>query len=320
MKLTETEKSLILKLRNSGLSYRKIAEDVLGRDSRSSTVRDFLNRYEPSVQDEGVTIDDAYPVIDPKILFIDIETSPSVSYHWKRWDENIGQDQVIQESIILTFSAKFLGREEILYGYVTEEEVKRYDDKRVLGEIHDILNQADIVVAHNGRRFDKKKINTRLLFNGFEPTSHYRLFDTLISAKANFSFPSNSLDNICAYLGLERKLKHEGFNLWRGYMEGNKECIEKMVDYNMQDVVILEELYLKIRAWDNRHPNVSVYIDSDKPTCVCCGSTDITQIPGELAATNVSGFNVYRCNSCGKKQRGRKNILANKPKFTNISG
>jgi len=323
MKLTNEEKSLIVKLREGGLSYKKIADDVLGRESRSSTVFDYLKKYfdKDSIvtSDETAYEEDNYIVDNPRILFIDIETSPSISYHWKRWDENIGQEQVIQESIILTFSAKFLGKDEVLYAYVTEDEVRRYDDKRVVGEIYDILNKADIVVAHNGIRFDKKKINTRLLFNGYEPTKPYRLFDTLVSAKSNFSFPSNSLDNICAYLGLGRKLKHAGFRLWRSYMEGNSEAIERMVDYNMQDVIILEELYLKLRSWDARHPNAAVYIDNVEPTCPCCGSKEIELVRGELATTNVSGFEVYTCKSCGKKMRGRKNVLINRPKCVSIS-
>jgi len=321
MRLTEDEKNLILEMRESGASYKKIAEDVLGNSSRRSTVGYFIKReidrggFDSSESD----ISDERTYDNPKIVFIDVETSPSIAYHWKRWDENIGQEQVIQESIILTYSAKYLGNEEVIYGYITADEVKLHDDKRVMGETYDILNDADIIVAHNGVRFDRKKINTRLIFNGYEPTKQYRIFDTLQSAKANFAFPSNSLDNICAYLGLDRKLKHEGFSLWRGYMDGKTECIEKMVDYNMQDVIILEELYLKLRPWDRRHPNVSVYIDSDEPTCVCCGSTDIQIVPGEIATTNISGFQVYQCKSCGKKMRGRKNVMNNKPVYTNIS-
>lgn len=324
MKLTDVQKAEIIDLYSAGVSISSIAKEVLGRRTRKSTVSSFLKRYRDEMAEYDSSVDESpKPAIKkhnaPKIVIIDIETSPAISYHWKRWDENIHQDQVIQESIILTFSAKYLGNDDIVYDYVTEEEVKRFDDKRVVSHIYDILNDADIVIAHNGRRFDKKKINTRLLFHGFKPTTPYRLFDTLVSAKANFAFPSNSLDNICAYLGLERKLKHDGFKLWRGYLEGDKSCIEKMVEYNIQDVVILEEVYLVLRSWDRMHPNVSVYSDLEKHVCVCCGSVNVDEMDGEIATTNISGYQVYECQDCGKKMRGRKNILDKKTKFTNIS-
>jgi len=315
MKLTNEQQVKIVNLREQGTSYAQISEIVLGTKTRKSTVARFLKK-------EGTVPQSVSNVSSPKgvrILFIDIETSPCVSYHWKRWDENIHQDQVIQESIILTFSAKFLGSDEVIYDYVTVDEIKNLDDKRVLQHIHDLLDRSDIVVAHNGKRFDKKKINTRLVYYGFKPTAPYKLYDTILSAKANFAFPSNSLDNICAYLGLNRKIKHQGFKLWREYLEGNPKAIQEMVDYNIQDVIILEEVYLKLRSWDGRHPNVTVYMDN-KDACICCGSSDIELVEGELYTTNVSGFLVYECNACGKKFRGRKNVLDTKPPYTNIIG
>src|SRR5271165_7266283 len=47
--------------------------------------------------------------VEPKILVLDIETSPIVSYTWGLFDQNIGLEQIVQESNILSVAVKWLG-------------------------------------------------------------------------------------------------------------------------------------------------------------------------------------------------------------------
>ena len=37
-----------------------------------------------------------------KVLFLDIETAPMVSYTWGRWQQNVGLDQTVSEWFILS--------------------------------------------------------------------------------------------------------------------------------------------------------------------------------------------------------------------------
>lgn len=294
--LTDEQKEAILDLHNKGFSIRHIAREILGRTSKNTTVHDFLKRIGKTGKKQEV-----------KILLLDIETSPAIAYHWKRYDENIGQAQVIQDPFILTYSAKWLESDKMMFGNLSHKEVLKRDDSRICKELKDLLDKAHIIIAHNGLSFDVKVINTRLIYNGFKIPLPYKVIDTYKIVKAVFKFPSNGLENVCIYLGIGEKVNHDGFSLWRGYMEGDEESIAHMIKYNEQDVILLEKLYLKVRSWDKRHPNLTVYND-DKNTCSCCSSSRIEETD-ETVFTNVSGFYVYKCLDCGKYMRSRTNIL-----------
>lgn len=128
---------------------------------------------------------------------------------------------------------------------------------------------ADAVIAHNGLRFDFKWANREFIFHGLTPPSPYKPIDTLSIAKAKFNFNSNKLDDLGDYLGVGRKMKHEGFGLWKKCMAGDKRAFKKMVAYNKQDIILLESVYLKLRAWGS-HPLLNFGI-----ICPTCGSKNV---------------------------------------------
>ena len=68
----------------------------------------------------------------PKILILDIETSPLKAYVWKRWKENISLDQTISEWFMLCWSAKWLFSAETMSCSVTPEDALKEDDSRIL--------------------------------------------------------------------------------------------------------------------------------------------------------------------------------------------
>lgn len=288
--LVEQAKALIV----SGLSQRTIATQL---NIPRSTLGDWLRADKPKEKIVG----------GPRILILDIENSPSRAYVWQRWKNNVGQNQVISEAYLLTYAAKWLGEDLVISGRIDQQLDEGFeDDKRIVEELANLLNQADIVVAHNGKKHDFSLINTRMLFHGMTPPSPYRMLDTLELAKQVFKFPSNSLDSICAYLGLSRKIDTGGFELWSRCMDGDDEAFEEMLEYNIQDVFILEEAYLKLRAWWPKHPSVAPYYNDGKAHCPCCGSTSIVE--DSMAYTNLSQFASYVCSDCGKVSRGKKNM------------
>lgn len=68
---------------------------------------------------------------------------------------------------------------------------------------------------------------------------------------------------------------------------------------------------MKLRPWYKTHPNVTLYGPADKPRCVCCGSEKLSLIDKKFYTT-TSEFLVYNCLSCGKQNRGRKNVSEHK--------
>jgi DNA polymerase III epsilon subunit-like protein len=245
-----------------------------------------------------------------KILVFDIETAPTKAYVWGGWNQNPAQniDMVQSEWFMLTWSAKWLFEDKIMTGKLTSKEALNEDDSRITKAMWELFDEADVVIAHNAIRFDVKKLNTRFLLHGLSSPSHYQVIDTLVHARKRFSLISNKLDYLARFLGLEGKLQHGGFITWKKCLEGDEEAFNEMEEYNIQDVRVLEEVYLKMRAWIKPHPNMGLFVADDITCCPTCGSSDMTQ-EGSYS-TYVNTYDTHRCNSCGSLSRSRKTSVS----------
>ncbi len=163
------------------------------------------------------------------------------------WETNIVE--VIEQSFMLSFSYKVLG-EKAIYTYALPDFPRfrhdKHDDSQLVEKLAEILDTADLVVHHNGDRFDVPTANTRLLFHGFNPPAPFKTIDTCKQARRALKLPSNKLDDIGEYFGLGRKLAHTGKHLWLACMNGDRKAFKEMKRYNKQDVALLEKVYLKM--------------------------------------------------------------------------
>ncbi len=241
-----------------------------------------------------------------KILFLDIETAPVKAYVWRMWKENISLDQVISDWFMLSWSAKWFNSEEVMSDVLTSDEAINEDDERIVYSLWQILNEADIVVTHNGIKFDLPKIQSRLVIHGFPPTTPYKQIDTCKIAKQQFGFSSNKLDALATYFGIENKIK-TNFKLWSDCLNGCEEALFKMEEYNIMDVIILEKVYLKLRPYIKGHLNIGLF-ENNANVCPHCGSHDVNQIPGKYHYNSTTLNILFRCSSCGAVSRGYKNI------------
>lgn len=205
---------------------------------------------------------------------------------------------------MLCWSAKWLGEKEVLGDRLTGQEAKSEDDKRICKTLWSVLNEADIVIAHNGKRFDIPKINTRFLLNGLPPTTPYQQIDTLEAVKKEFGFSSNKLDNLLIQFKMDRKLDTD-FGLWQKCMEGDEESLEYMFIYNKNDVTQLEAVYFKLRPYIKSHPNLGIYLGANVPVCGHCGSSHLVYAGNIFTA--VGQYPTYRCLKCSAISKGRVN-------------
>lgn len=236
-----------------------------------------------------------------KILFIDIETAPNIAYVWGAWKQNIGNNQWKQKSHIMSFAAKWHGEDDIMY-----HENRKSNDKRIVSEIFKLLDTADIVVAHNGAKFDLPTIIGRGVIHGLKPPSPYHIVDTLRIARKEFRFVSNSLANLANELGLTKKSEHKkypGFELWLACLRNENEAWAEMQHYNIADVVTLEELYKLILPYIKSHPNVGAF-DGEGFVCPHCGGTHIQQrgFYHSKAGLTYKRFVCMDCGSWSKSQ------------------
>ena len=242
----------------------------------------------------------------PKVLLFDIETAPLKAYVWKLWKTDIHNEQVINDWFCLSWSAKWLYSNKVMGDVVTSEEALKEDDSRIMKNLWCLINNADIVISHNGDRFDIPRINSRFIINGLDPTTPYFSIDTCKIAKKQFGFSSNKLDALATYFNIPNKL-HTEFALWKACLEGDKKALGYMLKYNKQDVVILEEVYLKLRPWIKNHPNIG-NLDGTQAACANCGSEDIEVISGKYYYTSVGKYETFRCKHCGAISRGRRSV------------
>lgn len=246
---------------------------------------------------------------EPQICFIDIETAPTIAGVWNYFKTNVNLDAIVDDWYILSFA--YAMNDGPVQGVSVYDEEKwadgvYSDDLACLEELREVLNKADVVVAHNGDRFDIPKINSRLLVHKMLPPSPYQKIDTLKVLKRNFQFGSNRLAHIARRLDIEQKGSAGGMETWMRCVKGDKQALEDMLAYNIQDIEVLRELYYELRPWIPSHPNIAL-MSNRGGACTSCGSQDL--VPDEPYRTGVSVYNTWRCKSCGTISRERKSIV-----------
>lgn len=211
-----------------------------------------------------------------KIIIYDIEVSPKLGYYYPPDYETKGI-RVERDWHLMSFAYKELGKKKIHVHALPDYqlyEFEPYNDRALLQDLRNMLDDADLVIGHNSDRFDNKKTNARLIFHGIDQPSPYETADTLKIARANFKFDSNRLDDLAQYLGLGRKQGSHG-ELWHDCLHGNEKAWRAMKRYNRQDVALTEQVYLKLRGWAKTHPNMSKYRNNEDDTaCDRCASTN----------------------------------------------
>jgi DNA polymerase elongation subunit (family B) len=243
----------------------------------------------------------------PRVLLLDIETTPLEAYIWQMqvWKARVNDEAVISRWFCLTWSAKWLFSNVLMSMKLTGEEVKDENDSRIIDGLWKVLNEADIVIAHNGDNFDIPNINTRFIVNGLPPTKPYNTIDTLRIAQRQFGFSHNSLNALARVFGLPEKID-TGFDLWKRCKNGDDNALLEMETYNRHDVEVLEEVYLKIRPWIKSHPNLALYTEFEGEMCPNCGSTNLTE--DGFYYTQTGKYQTLRC-ECGAFGRRRQSVL-----------
>ena len=253
----------------------------------------------------------------PQILIFDIETMPLEVYVWGLYLQRINHDNIIKDWYVATWSAKWLFDEEIKSDGLTPEEAIAGDDSRVCKSIWSLFESADIVIAHNAKRFDIRRLNARWMLNGLKPPSPYMVIDTLTESRKMAAHASHRLD----YLGklmLNKGKIETNFKLWKDCKVGDQDALAEMEIYNREDVSLLEELYLEIRPWMKSHPNTGLFVDGDTAVCPTCGHDKL--IPIDPYFTSVGMYPGYRCAECGSISRGRFTEVALKKRKNLIVG
>lgn len=233
----------------------------------------------------------------PKILTLDIETSPGLADVWRIWDQNISLNQLHEVSRVICFAAKWKDSAKVEF----YSEFHHGHDEMV-AQAYRLMDEADAIIHYNGKRFDNKHLNREIALGFGGPPSPFKQIDLLNVVKAKFAFMSNKLEHVARQFGLGGKAQTGGHELWTQCLLNNPQAWNKMRAYNKQDVVLTEQLYDRILPWIDGHPNWNLYAGTED-NCPNCGSDDLERRGFQM--TNVSKFQRYRCRGCERWSQGK---------------
>ena len=246
-----------------------------------------------------------------KVLFYDIETAPNLAYVWGQYDQNVIEQH--REWYMMCFSYKWEGQKTTKVValpdfelYATEPE----NDREVTKTLWELFDEADIVIAHNGDKFDMRKANARFIAHHMTPPTPVHQVDTLKIARKYFMFNSNKLGDLGEHLGLGNKEATGGFGLWKGCMMGDEKSWRTMKKYARQDVDLLAMVYHRLRPWMNNHPNRAL-LDGRPDSCPTCGHGEL--IRRGCRSTKVAQYVQLQCKACGAYCRERVRSSATSP-------
>jgi len=148
---------------------------------------------------------------------------------------------------------------------------------------------------HNCDKYDLAWIRTRCLFHRIPMFPSYTTVDTLKVSRSKFRFNSNRLDYISKYLGIGKKIKTGGFDLWKKVMLNDAAALKKMVNYCKGDVRLLEDVYSEMR----NHIPPKTSVTQERRSCPECGSNHSI-----IHKRRISGAGLVKiqmqCQDCGK--------------------
>ena len=224
-----------------------------------------------------------------KDIVMDIETAPHLAFTFQLFDARISPQMVVEHSRILCFAAK----------EVNSKRTQFYSEfhhgrEKMLEMLWKTIDSADTIITWNGDAFDLKHIRKELMLAGFPPPREPHSIDVIRTCRRRFRLTSNKLDEVGKALGVGRKVSHSGWGLWQGVLDGDKKSWGIFKRYNIQDVVLTEQVYTQLLPWITSLPHASY---GQTPVCGACGSDEL--IPNGWKTTKPGRVLALRCTTCG---------------------
>jgi uncharacterized protein YprB with RNaseH-like and TPR domain len=228
---------------------------------------------------------------DIKLLVLDIETT----------------DLNADRGHILCAGAKWVGKPKIYKWRIDDTpgygDTPRsfFNDSSIVDGLKELAQESDAIIAYYGGygRFDVPFINTRLIVNGREPLPPITVIDPHKTARSRLKLNRNGLSQVTQLFNTDVK---KGFVPWEHWLKaqyGDRKSMSILLDYNVDDVLSLEQAYLKMRPLMVDHPHVARHTAGNDPRsqCTVCGSYSSTS----RGSRRIKLFEVFRrsCNACG---------------------
>jgi DNA polymerase elongation subunit (family B) len=241
-----------------------------------------------------------------RVLFLDIETSPTVADVWSLRDLSVGISQIKVQPRMIGFGYRWSDSKRKAQ-FVSEYHHGHFE---MVSKARDLLDEADALCGYNSQGFDAKHLNSEFVVAGLTPPSPYKHIDLYKVVRANFRLPSYKLQYVLQRLDLGSKLPHTGHQMWIDCLGDDEERKAKawklMSRYCRQDVDVLPALKEALLPWMGGPFNAGNYAKTLGQHCPSCGSENV-QSRGVQVTTTLT-YTRFQCQSCGRWSRSKKSI------------
>ncbi len=181
-----------------------------------------------------------------------------------------------------------------------------WNDEPVLKDAAEDLSDAGAWVTWYGQRFDVPYVNSRLVLYGHAPMPPIPHIDGWRVAREKMKLHSNRLASVSSFLSLDEKTKLDGPK-WIKAGCGDQKALDYVKEHNVQDVIVLEEVYRKIRPLITNGPNLSLLMAEDRTAnpdrCPICTSVRLQK--RGISITQTGRRQRYQCSDCGGWSKGK---------------
>lgn len=240
----------------------------------------------------------------PKILIFDIETLPimrEMLKNYPRFSDYPGLTMKASVTSIICVGHKWLDDKQTncisAWDFKGRWKKNVSDDLAVCKAAHKVLSQADVVITHNGKRFDWKHLQTRFMANGLRPLHEIPHIDTVLLARRNLLVFNNKLGTLGKFLVNDDKRDNGGWELWEKVFYRDPEACKEMVAYCKQDVNLLEKIFKKLLPFVKNMPNHNLFRRDGLEVCPNCGSYDLVKNGTQIMKNGWR--QKHLCNGCG---------------------
>lgn len=116
----------------------------------------------------------------------------------------------------------------------------RGNDKELVKSLSTLIRNHDIVVAHNGHKFDLPFLRSRALRWGLKPLHEPKIVDPLLIAWRKFALRSNRLGALADFFGIRDRKTPLDMSVWAdATLNGSKQSMDLIVEHCVADVRVL---------------------------------------------------------------------------------
>ena len=133
----------------------------------------------------------------------------------------------------------------------------RGNDRQIVRLINQLIRRHDVIVAHNGAKFDLPFLRTRALRWGLRPLMEPKIVDPLQIAWRKLKLRSNRLGSISDHLGIKDRKTPLDMSVWAdATLNGTRRSMNLIVKHCIADIKVLagvlEHVKPFIKVFDER--------------------------------------------------------------------